>query len=81
MPKLLIHKEGENPTIASPEMTAEECETQRQQVESVISIRFREGGVEQARDVSVDLGWCQIGAHVIKGVKVIEAPASGEGVD
>jgi hypothetical protein len=78
VPKLLIHKEGETPTLASPEMTAEECEAQRQRVEEVISIRFREGGVEQARDVAVDLGWCQIGAHVIKGVKVIDAPPAGE---
>lgn len=49
MPRLLIHKEGENATIESPEMGPLACERQREGVESVISIAHREGGVEQAR--------------------------------
>ncbi len=76
MPKLRIHKEGEQPVIESPELPAEACEAQLERVQSVISVLHREGGVEQARDVALDLGWCQIAAHVITGVEVVQEEAA-----
>jgi len=72
MPKLVIQKEGENPTLESPEMGQTACEQQQARVEGVMSVRFREGGVEQARDVVLDLGWCQLAAHVITGVATVD---------
>jgi hypothetical protein len=59
MPKLVIH------------MSQAACEQQQARVESVMSVRFREGGVEQARDVVLDLGWCKLAAHVITGVETV----------
>lgn len=77
MPRLLIHKEGENAAIESPEMGPLACEHQRERVESVISIAHREGGVEQARDVVCDLGWVQVAAHVVTGVEIVDEPTEG----
>ncbi len=76
MPRLLIRKQGESPTIESPEMTQPDCDAQLARVESVISVLHREGGVEQARDVALDLGWCQIAAHVITNVEVVQEEAA-----
>ena len=86
MPKLLIHKEGENPTLESPEMSLELCEEQEATVGGMISVRFSDtsGFIERtkdfdgvdanhelARDEMVDLGWCQIAGAVVKDVEII----------
>lgn len=55
MPRLLIHKQGENATIESPEMGPVACAHQHETVQNAISVLHREGGVEQARDVVCDL--------------------------
>jgi hypothetical protein len=86
MPKLLIHKDGENPTLESPEMTLVFCQRQEHEVGQMISIRYQDtagyiertdgfDGVDKdhplARDAMVDLGWCQIAAVAVKDVEII----------
>lgn len=78
MPRILIHKEGENPTLESPEMEALECERQRALVASRISVAHggpadattETGSGNRERDVVFELGWASIGAHVVTSVEV-----------
>lgn len=83
MPRLLIHKEGENATLESPEMTPEACQQQALLVASRISVAHggpadattEVGSGNRERDVVIDLGWASIGAHVVTGVEVGEPGA------
>jgi hypothetical protein len=75
--RLLIHKQGENQTIQSPEMTPEQCESQRAFIAAQISVAH--GGPIDAgdagnrdRDRVVELGWASIAAHVITGVEIAD---------
>jgi hypothetical protein len=83
MPRLLIHKDGENPTVESPEMTAEQCEAQHQFVAGQMSVAHGgpvdagEGG-NRDRDRVIELGWASIAAHVVTAVEVVEVvPVEG----
>jgi hypothetical protein len=83
MPRLLIHKEGENTRLESPDMSAEACEQQRQLIASKISVAHggpadatsEAGSGNRERDQVLDLGWVSIGAHVVTGVEVGEPGA------
>ena len=79
MPRLLIHKEGENPTIESPDMSGEQCESQRAFVAAQISVAHggpvdAEGG-NGDRDRVIDLGWATVAAHVVTGVEAVDVVA------
>ncbi len=80
MPRLLIHKDGEQPTLESPEMTAEQCEAQHSFVAGQISVAHGgpvdggDGG-NRDRDRVIDLGWASIAAHVVTGVEIVDVVA------
>jgi hypothetical protein len=80
MPRLLIHKEGENATIESPEMGEDACGQQGALVASKISVAHggpadattETGSGNRERDVVLELGWASVAAHVITGVEIVD---------
>jgi hypothetical protein len=75
LPHLQITKDGESPTITSPEMTKTEVERQRDFVQDLIDRQNPEHDSHMHRASAIDLGWCQIGSHVIRGVEIVKEAA------
>lgn len=75
MPYLTITKDGESPTITSPELSKAEAERQHDFVQDFIDRQDPEHPRHMPRATAIDLGWCQLGSHVVQGVEIVKEPA------
>jgi hypothetical protein len=74
MPRLVIHKEGENPTIESPTLSADECNRQATLLNDAmerIALHRTDPEHSEGKHISavIDLGWVQIADHIVRGIE------------
>lgn len=72
MPHVQITKDGEQPTITSPELSAGVCKYQERLIRETIARNDPEHEQHRRLAEMLDLGWVQVGTHVLRAVEIVK---------